>query len=196
MPKELFPALISAVSGLVGVLIGALISGYNQRKEREQRFLREQLTEFYGPMQAIRVQLRVRRETELKVSSNAGSAWNQRVIDAQKTGVEEVEKLTRESFPAYAEIIQYNNKQFESEIIPLYRRMEELFVAKMYLTQSSTRQHFAALSEFVELWRRWIEKSIPGEVVSLDPPTETKLQPLYEDVEKHFEHLQSLLKKG
>jgi hypothetical protein len=66
--------LISAASGLGGVGIGGWIASHNQKQERRQRFLREQLTEFYAPLLGRRERLRAGAEIRLKVRDAAGAS--------------------------------------------------------------------------------------------------------------------------
>ncbi len=196
MPKELVSALITASAGFIGLVIGVWFTSRNQRIERKHRFLSEQLTELYGPMHAMRMQLSVRRATELKLKSIAGREWARKVDKAQAVGFEALQEATHDGFAPYAALIDYDNQQLESEINPIYQRMDDLFIAKFHLTEASTRQYLPALSEFVDIRKRYMRKSIPIEVVVANPPDEALLQPLYADLQKNFERLQDLMKDG
>jgi hypothetical protein len=67
--------LISAASGLGGVFLGGMLTSRNQKQERRQCFVRDQLAEFYAPMAGIRERLRSKGEIRLKVSNAAGTVW-------------------------------------------------------------------------------------------------------------------------
>jgi hypothetical protein len=194
MPNELLIPLISAASGLLGVAVGGYFAAHNQKRERQQHFVREQLTELYGPMLALRARLLAKSEARLKISSAAGAAWSKKVNRAYKVGMDEVDKL-EQGFSPFEKITDYDNHQFKDEILPAYRRMEDLCVSKMHLAERSTRGHFAALTEFVEVWNRWLTVSIPGAVVQELAHSEVNLHPLYEDLAENFERLQHILRE-
>jgi hypothetical protein len=48
-------------------------------------------------------------------------------------------KLEKERFPGFEKIIEYNNRQLAEEVVPLYRRMVEIFTGNMWLAEPSTR---------------------------------------------------------
>jgi hypothetical protein len=87
----------------------------------------------------------------------------------------------------------YSNKQLREELIPAYRKMAALFAERMYLAEASTRKHYAAPLEFVEIWNRHLAQSIPREVSEGLEHDEKKLYPLYKDVEDNFTRIQKKL---
>jgi hypothetical protein len=197
MANEIVIPLISAGAGLLGVLVGGVVATWNQKRERQQRFLSEQLSEFYGPMIAMRSLARAKAEIRLKIDTAADKAWNRNVEEARKYGrPDELEKLSHERFPLFDKILEYNNFELAEEVIPTYRRMRDLCVSKIHLAGSSTREHFSALTEFVEIWDRWLAKSIPPEVVKELQHSEEKVYPLYDDLADNFERLQQARRKG
>src|SRR4051794_39443443 len=113
--------------------------------------------------------------------------------EAQEIGVEHLTRVNKERFPVFEKIIEDDNRQFAEVIMPAYRKMLELFTSKMHLAEFSTIQHFTALLEFVEIWNRWLDSSIPPEVVTNIGHTETKLYPFYEDLESNFVIMQRAL---
>jgi hypothetical protein len=195
MAGELLIPLISAGAGLIGVAVGGYFAAFNQKRERQQRFIREQLGEFYGPMLALRAQIRAKSEVRVKIHGAADHAWRKVMERGYSIGIDEVERLDRERFPLFEKILEYNNRQLAEEIMPAYRRMEELWISKMHLAESSTREHFRALTEFVDIWNRWLSGAIPGEVVQQLNHSEQYLLPLYEDLVTNFERLQGNLKE-
>ena len=54
------PSLISAASGLAGVVVGALGVALRDRKERRYLFLKRQVEEFYGPLVGLRHDVRAK----------------------------------------------------------------------------------------------------------------------------------------
>jgi hypothetical protein len=190
-------ALISAAAALGGVFVGGWLTSRNQKRERQIRFHREQLGEFYGPMFAIRAESLAKSELRSKISGEADSVWRELIDDAmQGGGVEGIERARRVSFRTFEAIIEYNNRQLAEEIIPSYREMLRLFVEKMYLAEVSTITHLEDLVEFVEIWNRWLAESLPGEVVERLGHSEEKLHPFYCDVASHFVRLQAEVKES
>src|SRR5208337_1031409 len=107
----LIPVLIPAGSGLFGVALGGILTSWNQRKERRERFISDQLREFYAPMLGIRERLRAKGEVRLKVSKAARTAWPREIGEAPEAR----EQLS----PQYEKIIEYENQQLKEELIPL-----------------------------------------------------------------------------
>ena len=196
MPLPDFSApLISAASGLIGVAIGGFITSRNQKKERRQRFIRDQLTEFYAPLLGMRDRLRASGEIRLKVRNAAGAEWPRLVEEARERGMEHLREMEEKRWPAFEKIIEDDNRKLEAEYIPLYRQMLDLFTSKMHLAEPSTRQHLGALVEFVELWERCLRGALPGEVVARIGPDEENLSAFYADLEANFTRLQEGLKE-
>jgi hypothetical protein len=188
--------LIPALSGLVGVVLSALLTSWNQRQERHHRFLLDQLSGFYSPMLAYRKRTRAKGELRLKISNAASAAWRSEISTAREAGgVARVQETRQELSPHFEKIIDYNNQQLRNELIPLYAQMLDLFTKKMHLAEPSTRTHYAALVEYVELWERYFRESLPHTVAEQVSADENALIPLYDDLEKHFERLQANLKK-
>jgi len=187
--------LISAASGLIGVAIGGWIASHNQKQERRQRFIRDQLTEFYAPLLGMRKRLRAGGEIRLKVRTAAGAEWQRLVEEARAHSLDRLRELEEQRSPAFEKIIEDDNRKLEAEYIPLYRQMLDLATSKMHFAESSTRQHFGALVEFVELWERCLRGALPGEVVARIGPDEENLSAFYADLEANFTQLQDALKK-
>ncbi len=61
------------------------------------------------------------------------------------------------------------------------------------LAEPSTLEHFGALVEFVEIWDRWLDETIPAEVAGALEHGEDKLYPLYDDLSRQFRRLQKEL---
>ena len=169
--------LISAVSGLGGVGVGGWIASHNQKQERRQRFIRDQLTEFYAPLLGMRERLRAGGEIRLKVRSAAGTEWARLVEEAREHSLDRLRELEEQRWPEYARIIENDNRKLETEDSPQYHQMVDLFTAKMHLSEPSTRQHFGALVEFGELWERCLRGALPGEVIRGIGPMKRICQP-------------------
>jgi hypothetical protein len=184
--------LITAAVGLVGVGFGGFLTSWNQRRQSRERFALDQLREFYAPMLGIRERLRAKNEVRLKVSAAANAEWPRLMSAARETGTlrETRERLS----PEFEKIIEYENRQLKEELIPLYKQMLDLFTAKMHLAEPSTRTHFSALVDFIEIWERSLSGALPREVVPRVGANEETLMSFYTDLQTNFERLQASLK--
>jgi hypothetical protein len=175
-------ALISAGSGLVGVVVGAACTAFNQRRGRINERYRDQLQNLYSPMHGMREKIKAKSELRNRLSGIAGEIFP----SIARTATEEKKKK-------YDELQDYSDKQLREELIPTYREMATLFTERMYLAEASTRRHYATLLEFVEIWNRHLAGSIPSEVSQRLEHDEKKLYPFYKDVEENFTKLQGKL---
>ena len=182
--------LVPAVFGIIGVGVGGWIISLNNKRERKQKLLQQKLAEFYGPLLAIRSRIKAKSELRLKISQLAGEEWPKLIAAARAGGVETIIQVEKERWPEYEKLMEYEGKQLREEILPSYREMVSLFVSKMYLAEPATRGHLKELINFVEVWDRWTDSSLPKEVLPRLNHGEKDLYPLYEDLEKQFAALQ------
>ncbi len=187
--------LISAAAGLGGVALGGFLTLRNQRQERRLRFARDQLAEFYAPMLGLRKRVRAKSEIRSKVRDSAASEWEKRIGEAREAGAEYTRQTLEEQRPKYKALLEYDNRQFGDELLPSFRQMLEVFTTKMHFAEPSTRKHFTALVEFLEMWERWLKGALPAEVAEQIGPNEDSLAPLFADLEQNFECLQTALKE-
>jgi hypothetical protein len=145
-----------------------------------------------APMLGIRERLRATNEVSLKVSAAAHAEWPRLINEARESGT--VSEMRERLSPEFEKIIEYENQQLKEEVIPLYRQMVDLFTAKMHLAEPSTRMHFTALIEFVEMWDRSLSGALPREVVQRVGANEETLISFYTDLKTNFELLQEALK--
>lgn len=198
LPELLGPA-IAAASALFGVAVGGYFTAHNQKRERQQRRINDQLAEFYSPMLGLRAQVLAKSELRLKITGEAESAWQAMMVRAyerkevKEGNIDYVEKLRSERFPQFEKLTEYENQQLEQDIIPAYRKMVELFTSRMHLAEFSTIQHFPALLEFVEIWNLWLDNSLPVEVLGRLQHSEEKLYLFYEDLADNFARMQQVL---
>lgn len=171
-------AAISAAAGLLGVIVGGWITARSQAVERRHKRIVDQVNGFYGPMIGFSERIAAKTSTTKELSDAASGVWQR----------------NREDFKPFSRLLDENNRQFEQETLPLYRRMLEHFSANMALAEPSTRQNFAALVQFVEIWDRWLNGSIPQEVVSeLNHGEGISL--LHADLQRQHERLTSELRR-
>lgn len=164
----------------------------SRREQKEQRlsFLGKQLQEFYSALLGIRTEIRMRSETRVKVHDAAGAIWPDLCEDARaRGGPEALQRLTETRWPEFERLIEHDNKQLFQELLPLYRRMVELFRTNYWLAEPGTRAFFPELVEFVELWNRSEQKSLPVEVVQRLGHGEEKLNDFYAHLQKKHDEL-------
>lgn len=183
---------ISAVWGLLGVFVGSWLTGRNQKKERADARRKDQLSGFYAPMRAMRAEIKAKSELRVRVQAVAEELWVKKFEGVDDP--EEKKKIDEQAWGKYERTLDYSNKQLETVIIPLYRKMLEHFAANMALAEESTLEHYSPFVEFVEIWNRWLEKSLPGEVAAKLDQSEKKLYALYDDIEANFKRLRKELK--
>lgn len=201
MPADMLSVAVGAGAGLIGVWVGGYFTAHNQKRERQQRRLSEQLAEFYSPMLALRAEVLAKGELRLKISGQAESTWQAMMErayqrkDVKEGNIDFVEKLTQDRFPLFEKLTEYENRQLREDIIPAYREMLGLFKTKMHLAEFSTLRYFPALLEYVEIWNRWLDQSLPVEVLGQLGHSEERLYPLYEDLADTFALMQQALQE-
>jgi hypothetical protein len=187
--------LITAIAGIGGVFAGGLITFYTQLTERRLARIREKLDQFYAPMLALRSEIKAKSETRLKLHGIAQKAWQEQL--GYLPNPSDRDAFTKERWPPYEKIFRYSEEQLRNELIPLYRRMLDVFTSKMQYAENSTRQHYENLVEFVELWNRHLYTPLPAEVaITADQDESKKLYPLYDDVKQNFDSLRKQLEKS
>jgi hypothetical protein len=189
--SNLASLLIPALSGLGGVALGGWITWRSQTAERRKARIRQQVDEFYAPLLGMRVRILAKSSLRTKLSGAANAAWRQLV---QRTPEAQLTTVLAERFPDWEKIIGEDNRQLVEELLPIYREMVDLLATRMGLAEPSTRAHFATLVEFVEVWDRWIKKTIPPEVVEQLGHSEDNLAPFYEDLYDQLDRLSKVLK--
>lgn len=188
MTPELWVTAIVAplVSGLVGAAIVYHFGVRQLRVQRRMTFAERQLSDFYAPLAGMRTQILAKSEVRLRVSQAANLAWH----NICRSYRDQIMHDHEERFAPFKKIIEYENKQLESELIPVYRKMLELFTAQYHLADPDTRSHYQEFVEFVEIWNRSLEGALPGEVLQVLRHDEEKLKRFYAHVESRMQQLQ------
>ncbi len=186
--------LVTAGIGFLGVMLGLWAAERKEQRQRRYDFRKRQLDEFYGPMCALRQELRATGMTKARISEAANAAWRGYFEGIAEP---EVKRAIADRFsPALEKSIAYNNTQLETESIPAYRRMIALFQEKHGLIEPATRCHYTALVEFVEVWRRFLSGAILPDVPEKLGHGEERLHGLYEDIEAQRDRLRKILEEG
>ena len=184
--------IIPAISGLFGVVVGALLTARREKLNRKYSFLSRQLSEFYSPLLVIRRELKAWGELRLRISQTAGIEW-QKLCERFEGQPEELRKLSETKWNRFEKIIDYNNENLEKEALPSYHRMIQIIRDNMWLAEKSTLQHFPALIEYVDIWDRFMAGTIPGEVVNALGHSEESLHPFYDDIQKNHDRIRAQL---
>lgn len=184
-------AAISAAAGIAGVAVGGWFATRSQRKERWQRRIREQLDEFYGPMMALRGQIRARSELRKDVDELGDE---ERAEQRERHDGREARKPLGEQRREFQRELDYEDTQLREVLLPLYRQMREHFAAHMSLAEPSTRRNFHPLARYVEAWDYSSEKVFPGDTLrKITDRYGQMLGSLYSDLEEQSDRLSSQL---
>jgi len=74
--------------------------------------------------------------------------------------------------------------------------MVATFRDKLWLAEPETRQFFAGLIEFVDVWERVLRGTLPGGVPAAIGHAEANLRPFYEHLETMADRLRDVLSRG
>jgi len=187
---------VPAVSGLSGVIVGAWLSGRREIRQRQHAFIERQLRDFYSPLLGIRSEIKMRSELRVRIRQAADTEWRKLCEEKRQIGVEARQKLTEERGKEFTEIIEYDNLQFKEDLIPAYRKMVNLFRDNMWLAEPETKEYFGPLLEFVELWERWLARTLPPEVIQALEHGEESLHPFYDHLQNKQAKLREKLERG
>jgi len=165
----------------------------NQKIERRNAQLEEQLKSFYSPLIGMKSEVRARVALRRKVHDVAAAEWQKlfKGVDdpSQRKAIEDAK------WPAYERLHADTETRVRDELIPVYNRALSHFSTNMWLAEESTREHYSALTEYVELWNRHLRGAIPPEVVRAIDSGEVALEPLYADLTDNFDRLTRQLRK-
>jgi hypothetical protein len=186
---------VSAFSGLAGVLVGSWLSRKREASQRRHSFVERQLREFYSPLLGIRSEIQALGQVSVKVSKTGNAVWRAH-CDRYRTAPNVLAEWCEKHKDEYTADIEYNNRQFEEVLLPAYKRMVVTFRENLWLAEIETRVYFAKLVEFVDLWVRWLEHTIPALVMREIDLRESELLPFYEHLAVTHDELQRRLKSG
>jgi hypothetical protein len=184
---------ISATAGLMGVFAGAMLTSRSQKKERKHAHIEKQLQEFYSPMLGMRQEIAAKEESRRKINEMVNT-----IIKKSKAndpgGVPRGHYFPDER-KALIGLSAHDHKQWEEEILPLYREMLKKFTSEMWLAEPSTRAHYGELTNFVERWSRVDALTDAAEVAWRVDLSDDNVKPLYDDLDLHFTRLQKLIRE-
>lgn len=195
--KNIISQNFSAITGLLGVYIGAWLTKRQVVTQRKLDFYEKQLRELYSPLIGIRKEIQILSEFRL-AGEKASQEWWQKVckcgqnikdgVAATKFYEKEGEKITSQ--------IEYENKQLTEKIIPAYRKMVDIFKNNYWLAEEQTKEYFPNLVKFIETWERFLSRTHPIEVIKNISVSENELLPFYDNIEEIHKFLRGKLKTG
>jgi len=180
--------LLQFFSALVGGLIVYVFGIRKLSIELRNAFIQKQMSEFYSPIAGYRKRIRAKSEVRGKVSTAANEAWKE--LCAPYSEAKQPMLHHEELYAPFGKIIEYDNKQLREELMPLYRKILDLFTEKYWLADEGTRAYYQDFLEFVEIWERYLAEALPGEVIRKLEHSEENVLPLYEHVERRLSALQ------
>lgn len=184
-----YQVAVPAIAGLTGVLVGGWISTRNQKIERRHKRIAEQLG-FYSVLVGIRAEIREKSAVRAKFSALADKCYQEELAEAGEHPIAR-KNVADDKWPQYEKLMDYNDEQTRTVILPLYDKMLEHVTTNMGLAEPTTRGHYAALVEFVEIWRRAQKQALPTRVIREINHREANLDAFYADIETQFERLQA-----
>jgi hypothetical protein len=98
---DLLFSLVPAATGLLGAWLSGYWASRNQRKERAERWISDQLTGFCAPMIGPRERLGAKNKVRLKISGVANKTWQQTISGG----------IPQEERDKYDKSIEYDNQQ-------------------------------------------------------------------------------------
>ncbi|MGR0482960.1 MAG: hypothetical protein ACTFAL_16590 [Candidatus Electronema sp. V4] len=181
--------LIPSLSTLIGALVAYLLGVRSSSIGRRAAYIERQLSEFYSPLAAYQMRIKSKLELRSRVSELADQCW-QEIEQTKRPFHDHKERF----FSSHQKQIEYDWQQFREELIPLYRKMLEVFTDKYWLADPDTRQYYQTYLDHVELWERHLSGSLPFEVSKMIRREQDKLESFYEHLEERMEKLRQELK--
>jgi hypothetical protein len=186
-----------AVSGFLGVIVGAWLTACIERGKSRLAFCERQLRELYSPLLGIRQEISVLSEFRQEIRNAAGKVWAERCEVARSmSDIGEKEKALESERKYLPSRVEYDNAQLRERLIPAYRKMVEHFRENYWLAEFETRKYFSVLVRFVEHWERYLSETHSSEVLSQVDEGEEKLKPFYEHLEDAHDRLRAKLESG
>lgn len=180
--------LLQFFSALIGGLIVYVFGIRKLSIEVRNAFIQKQMSEFYSPIAGYRKRIRAKSEVRGKVSAVANEAWKE--LCAPYSEAKQPMFNHEELYAPFGKIIEYDNEQLREELMPLYRKMLDLFTEKYWLADEDTRAYYQDFVEFVDIWERYLAEALPREVLRKLEHSEENVLPFYEHAEQKLSALQ------
>ena len=188
---DLAKTVLTSLVILLAAYLGYRFTIKQNKRQRQLEFIERKITTFYSPMIGYRNQIKAKSELRLDLSNAAGIAWG-KICDEQPRPFLDHEKY----FEPFKKLIEYNNKQFAEELLPMYDKMLLVFMENYWLANTSTQGWYGEFCRFVDLWHRFLNDSVPGRALNELKHGEELLLPFYDDLEKQLEELKQKIADG
>jgi hypothetical protein len=178
------------IGSVLGAFFNAWLTNRREAAKRRADFRTRQLDEFYGPLLALHKEIRARSELRVKIQNVVDQAHFADMLDAGPRGIK---NATDPHLPRVLKTIEDENQTFREILMPRYGEMVDVFRGKMWLAEPETRQHFAALVEFVDVWVKILDDRLPQQVAPAMGHTEQNLYAFYSHLEATHDRLRAEL---
>lgn len=183
--KVIIPSLVTFAT----VFLAYRFAVNQARTKRNADLIERQLLEFYSPIWGCIKRIHAQGELRVEISQASNTAWQKVCERSPKPFLNH-----EEEFAPYKKLIDYDNEQLSSEVIPLYDKALDTFTSQFWLTEESTRQFYEEFYRFVEIWHRYLDRSLPMDALRELEHGEERLKPFYEDIETKIVELKKKLK--
>jgi hypothetical protein len=183
--------VIPAVTTIIAVWLGYRAALAQGRKEKQLEFVERQISEFYSPLVGCVNRVRAKANLSAEISRAADTAWRQIADRAPRDWVDHEER-----FQPFKSLIDYGNRELREQVIPTYDKMEQIFSDNYWLAEPETRQWYPELIKFLDIWHRFLDRSIPVEVIEEVKHGEDRLLPFYDHLPKELDRLRNKLIEG
>lgn len=186
---EIWKVVIPSMVTLFAVYLAYRFATHQARTKRNADLIEKQLQEFYSPIWGCIKRIRAQGELRSEISEACSVAWKKVCERSPKPFLNHDKE-----FEPYQRQIEYDNEKLREEVMPLYDNALEIFTSKYWLSENSTREYYEELYKFVEIWHRYLDRSIPMDALRELDHSEENLKPFYADVEQKMDELKSRLK--
>ena len=195
--KNIITENISAVTGLLGVYVGAYLTRRQMTIERKLEFYEKQLRELYSPLLGVRKEIQILSEFRLAGEQAQGEWWQDvcKIGDSIEDESEATKYYNQEGEHIKSQI-EYENTQLVETIIPAYTKMVSIFKKNYWLAEEETKRYFPILIKFVETWERHLSRTHNMKVLNQISVSEEKLLYFYSHIEELHGNLRVKLKEG
>lgn len=184
LAKIVIPSAITLLAGYLAYRFANRQSRYRKYLEFKER----QVTSFYSPMIGCLKSIRAHSELRSDLSKAAGTAWDNICKNAPHPFLDHEER-----FVPFKKLIEYDNKKLREEILPFYDKMLKIFTDNYWLAEESTKAHYSELCRYIEIWNRWLDRSLPSEVLQEIEHDEERLKPFYKDLDVQLSNLLKII---
>ncbi len=191
---------VLGLGALSGTIITQLMTNARDRRSQRVAYLKQQLEQFYGPLLAAHKEIRARSELRVKVQqaidAKHAKAMAEAAVMIAAAGTGEV--LTHADLinaasdvhlPTIKTNIEDESQTFREVLMPRYRSMIDTFRDKMTLAEPETREYFARLVEFVDVWDKIIGNKLSRSIAPEINHSEANLAPFYKHLEEVHDRL-------